>query len=206
MRAKLITSLPNEEVIRLKVKIYQTKIKVAATVRDKEKGAYVEGWYMVESDGKVVERRIFAYLIKSSEKGYYFDYDWSTSNTMQTKEEMIKYALAKELASENVCGGVSINHATLNNFLNEMKKQPKTGTKEKVIYTVAPGDDCIVSAFEGVKEFKSKKAALKYADELIADGCECTNVNISYYLGADKLGFELANYNGKKLELYKLFG
>lgn len=208
MRALLRTNLrPNEEVIRLTVKVYQTKIKVAAIVTDGKLAADVEGWYMIETEGKVTERRIWAHLIKS-ENGLYFDFDRSTDVTMKTKEDFVKYALAKELASTNVCGGTNVNQSTLNNFFNEMKKHTKkeATTKVKVLYTIAPYNDFWMGVFDRVKEFKSKKAAFKYADELIKSGCKKVNINTDYFLSADMLRYEMGVYDGKKVEIYESFG
>lgn len=94
------------------------------------------------------------------------------------------------------------NDRTSNNIkhINSMKAK-----KEKTMYTVAPYNEFWQGIFNRVKEFKSKKTAFKYANELIKEGYKQVNINIDYFLGADLVKYETASYDGKKLDIYESF-
>ena len=85
----------------------------------------MDGWYIINSNGQKIQRRFYAAFIENEEGACYFDYNGITGNIMQTTEELVTYALAKILASTNVCGDTIVNQSTLNNYLKDIRKNIK---------------------------------------------------------------------------------
>ena len=86
------------------------------------------------------------------------------------------------------------------------KETKKVSTKKSVKYTVTPYYQFWQGVFNMSKEFKSKKSASKYADELINEGIKLININIDYFLGTNMVKYECVSYDGKKTEIYDSFG
>ena len=121
---KEVAMRPNCEVVNFTTKIGKTKIKAVATI-NYNGVTDVDGWYIINSNGQKIQRRFYAAFIENEEGACYFDYNGITGNIMQTTEELVTYALAKILASTNVCGDTIVNQSTLNNYLKDIHKNIK---------------------------------------------------------------------------------
>lgn len=123
-----IMVVPGNEVVSFTTKIDKVKFKVFATV-NYNGITNVDGWYTIKHKGQTIHRRIYAFFVKSSESGRYFDKDWSTDNTMQTTLELVTYALAKILAVVPSYGDTRVHQGALNYYLEEINKNIKNSKK-----------------------------------------------------------------------------